>query len=90
MRHWSAVLLVAGLSLATLPAYGGWNRLAPGFTRVYEGEIDAKHPVRLTLTKRGQQFRGTYLYARVGKPLQLQGTIDGGRRVHVGRVRPLR
>jgi hypothetical protein len=47
------------------------------FNRAYEGQIAGKLPVRLTLTKNGQQVTGSYVYTRVGKPLKLQGTIDG-------------
>lgn len=74
MRCWIPVLALAAVVGA--PARAGWNGLSPSFTRVYEGEID-KHPVRLTLTKKGQRLTGSYVYTKVGKPLSLHGSING-------------
>ena len=68
--------LTTAAALTVAPVAAEWTRLPVGFTRVYEGEIE-RLPVRLTLTKKGQQLKGSYVYTRVGKPLQLQGTIDG-------------
>jgi hypothetical protein len=70
---------IAGLLLAAALAHSasaGWSHLARKFTRVYEGEIDGKHPVRLTLTRDGSSLTGTYVYTRVNRPLRLRGTID--------------
>jgi hypothetical protein len=71
---------LAGIALAGVLAQGaaaGWTKLPSSFTRAYEGEIDGKLPVRLVLTKKGQQVTGSYVYTWVGKPLKLQGTING-------------
>jgi hypothetical protein len=68
---------MAAVGVLATGAAAGWTKLPPRFTRAYEGEIDGKLPVRLVLTKNGQQLTGTYLYKRIGKPLKLQGTING-------------
>lgn len=75
MRIWLTGVAMAGV--LAQGAAAGWTKLPPSFTRAYEGEIDARLPVRLVLTKNGQQLTGSYVYTRVGKPLKLQGTVNG-------------
>lgn len=75
MRTWLVGIAVAG-GLATAAA-AGWTKLPARFTRAYEGEIDGKLPVRLTLTKNGRRLTGSYVYTRIGRPLKLRGTING-------------
>lgn len=63
---------------AAMPA-GDPSETAPfatSFTRRYTGELDYKHKVQLTLTRKQNQLTGEYSYSRVGKPLALQGSMQ--------------
>jgi hypothetical protein len=75
MRSWIIGLLAAGV--LAQGAGAGWTRLPARLNRTYEGQVDGKLPVRLTLAKNGQQLTGAYVYTKVGKPLKLQGTVNG-------------
>lgn len=48
-----------------------------GAARVFRGYVSGL-PVEITLTRAGDKLSGSYLYTRIGKPLQLEGTIDAG------------
>jgi hypothetical protein len=46
------------------------------FTKTFEGTINNKFSIKMTLTKKATRLSGTYCYKSKGKPLKLDGTID--------------
>lgn len=47
-----------------------------GFSRNYQGEIASKYPIRMQLTRTGNELTGTYAYIKVGKDIPLAGSVD--------------
>lgn len=46
------------------------------FFKTYEGSINDKHQIRMSLHRYGNELSGTYLYTSQGKDIQIIGTID--------------
>lgn len=63
-------------AVGALTAVAATAALPRQFTRTYEGTIDNKHRIRVRLTRKGERLTGSYSYSKVGKPLQVQGTLD--------------
>jgi hypothetical protein len=48
----------------------------PDFKKSYEGNINNKYQITMTLTKAGNVLSGSYAYASIGNSFNLAGTID--------------
>lgn len=48
----------------------------PDFKKSYEGSINNKYQITMTLTKTGNVLSGSYAYATIGTPIKVAGTID--------------
>jgi hypothetical protein len=48
----------------------------PDFTKTYEGFIDSKYEIIMTLTKKSGELNGTYTYKTHGVAMKLSGTIE--------------
>lgn len=46
------------------------------FTKTYEGAIDGKYEIAMTLTKNADVLSGTYAYKSKGIPIKISGEID--------------
>jgi hypothetical protein len=46
------------------------------FSKSYQGEIAGKYPIRMQLTRVGNEITGTYAYTKVGKDIPLAGSVD--------------
>jgi hypothetical protein len=46
------------------------------FTKTFEGAIDGKHGIIMTLTKNANNLNGSYTYKRQGTPIKIFGTTD--------------
>lgn len=46
------------------------------FKKMFEGSIDNKYQIVMSLSKSGKQLRGKYAYTSVGSPTKVSGTID--------------
>jgi hypothetical protein len=51
----------------------------PDFTKSFEGTINSKYGIILTLTKNANNLNGTYAYKIQGTPIKISGTIDNNR-----------
>jgi HEAT repeat protein len=51
------------------------SAIADGETAFYNGKIDGRFEIALSLTRNGRIISGSYQYATQGKPLDLQGTV---------------
>lgn len=47
------------------------------FTKSFEGTINGKFEIIMTLTKNSENLSGTYTYKNKGVPIKISGTIDG-------------
>lgn len=50
----------------------------PDFKKNFEGSINNKYQITMTLTKTGNVLSGSYVYASMGNSFNLAGTIDEG------------
>lgn len=57
---------------ASIPA--GENAI--DFSKFYQGEIAGRYPIRMQLTRAGNELTGTYAYIKVGKNIPLSGSVD--------------
>ena len=48
----------------------------PDFKKSFEGSINNKYPITMTLTKTGKVLSGSYAYASMGNSFNLAGTIE--------------
>ena len=48
----------------------------PDFKKNFEGSINNKYPITMTLTKTGKVLSGSYAYASMGNSFNLAGTIE--------------
>jgi hypothetical protein len=48
----------------------------PDFTKSFEGTINGKYGIIMTLTKNANNLNGTYTYKSQGTPIKISGTID--------------
>ena len=48
----------------------------PDFKKSYEGSINNKYQITMTLTKTGNVLSGSYAYATIGTAIKVAGTID--------------
>lgn len=48
----------------------------PDFTKSFEGTINGKYGIIMTLTKSTKNLNGTYRYKSQGSPIKISGTID--------------
>ena len=48
----------------------------PDFTKSFEGTINGKYGIIMTLTKKTGNLSGTYTYKSSGTPIKISGTID--------------
>lgn len=48
----------------------------PNFTKSFEGTINGKYGIIMTLTKNTGNLSGTYTYKSQGTPIKISGTID--------------
>ncbi|QHT67134.1 hypothetical protein GXP67_10990 [Rhodocytophaga rosea] len=46
------------------------------FSKSYQGEIAGKYPIRMQLTRTGNELTGRYAYTKVGKDIPLAGSVD--------------
>ncbi len=45
-------------------------------SKTYNGYIDGKYEIKMTLTQNDTELSGSYFYTKIGTPLKLKGTID--------------
>jgi hypothetical protein len=50
--------------------------IEPDFTKYFEGTIDGKYGIIMTLTKNANNLTGTYTYKSQGTPIKISGTTD--------------
>jgi hypothetical protein len=73
--RWTVVSLVAALVLSLVPAHRAAAQ--QGAYRRMTGAINRNIPIEVFLTIRGDgRVSGSYLYARIGIPLELSGSLD--------------
>jgi hypothetical protein len=62
------------LLLAIVPSVSAVPRQGE---REYVGAMNNSIRIRMKLAQNGRQINGSYIYEKVGKPLQLRGTVSG-------------
>ncbi len=50
--------------------------IVPDFTKSFEGTINGKYGIIMTLTKNANNLNGTYTYKSQGTPIKISGTTD--------------
>jgi len=50
--------------------------VVPDFTKSFEGTINSKYRIIMTLTKNANNLNGTYTYKSQGTPIKISGTTD--------------
>ena len=93
MRHaprFAPLLLLAVTgSLASPVAEAACKRVEPGYLWNYDGDIDGKHRVRMTLVFGASSLEGVYFYASQLRDIRVRGRIeDDGRRVVLEELNP--
>jgi hypothetical protein len=52
------------------------NNSIPDFNKTYEGFIDSKYEIIMTLEKKSKDLNGTYTYKTHGIPMKISGTME--------------
>lgn len=80
-RHLPLLLLLLGASFLPLTAGAVCQRIEPGRLWNYEGTIDGKYRVRMTLVFGASQVDGVYFYANQLRDIRLRGKVIDGRQI---------